>query len=65
MRSYMIKISVGIAYEQNPAMGVASALIAQIVFLEKIVLKILCTKFFFQIKIVTNRNTQVSVQNLF
>ena len=32
MRSYMIKISVGIAYEQNRPTGVASALGAQFGF---------------------------------
>ena len=46
MRSYMIKISVGIAYEQNWPTGVASALVAQIGFLEKSALKILCTNVF-------------------
>ena len=66
MRSYMIKISVGMAYEQNRPTGVAYALIAQIVFFfgEKCLKNSLC-KFFFQIKVVTNRNTQLSVQNLF
>ena len=42
----MIRISVSIAYEQNRPSGVASAPIAHIGFLEKIALKILCTKFF-------------------
>ena len=42
----MIKISAGIAYEQNQPMGVASALIARFGFLPKSALKIHCTKFF-------------------
>ena len=46
MRSYMIKISVGIAYEQNRPMGVASALRAQFGFWAKSALKMHCTNFF-------------------
>ena len=65
----MIKISVGIAYEQNRPTGVASALIAQIVFLflffgEKC-LKNSLYKISFQIKVVTNRNTQLLVKIIF
>ena len=45
MRSYMIKISVGIAYEQNRPTGVASALRAQFGFWAKSALKMHCTKF--------------------
>ena len=41
----MIKISVGIAYDQNRPMGVASALIAQFGILVKSALKMCCTKF--------------------
>ena len=44
MRSYMIKISVGIAYEQNRPTGVASALRAQFGFWVKSALKMHCTK---------------------
>ena len=44
MQSYMIKISVGIAYEQNRPMGVASALRAQFGFWAKSSLKMHCTK---------------------
>ena len=43
MRSYMTKCLAGIAYEQNRLTGVASALIAQFVFLAKSALKILRT----------------------
>ena len=53
----MIKISVGIAYEQNRPTGVASALRARF--------KMHCTKKIFQRKLVTNHNTHLSVQNLF
>ena len=42
----MIKISVGITYEQSRPTGVASALIAQFGFLVKSALKMCCTKFF-------------------
>ena len=41
----MIKISAGIAYEQNQHTGVASALTAQFGFLAKSALKMRCTKF--------------------
>ena len=44
MWSYMIKISAGIAYEQNQPTVVASALIAQFSFLAKSALKMNCTK---------------------
>ena len=46
MRSYMIKFSAGIVYEQNRPTGVASALIAQFGVLAKSDLKMHCTKFF-------------------
>ena len=46
MLSYMIKISVGIAYEQNWPTGVASALRAQFGFWAKSALKMHCTKIF-------------------
>ena len=51
MRSYMIKISVGIAYEQNRLTGVAFALRAQFGFWAKSALKMHCTKFFFRQKL--------------
>ena len=57
MRSYMIKISVGIAYEQNRPTGVASALRARF--------KNALYKKYFQTKLVTNHNTHLSVQKLF
>ena len=44
MLSYMIKILVGIAYEQNQPTGVASALRAQFGFWAKSALKLHCTK---------------------
>ena len=47
MLSYMIKISAGIACEQNRPTGVASALMAQFGFLMKSALKMYCTIFFF------------------
>ena len=65
MRSYMIKISVGIAYEQNRPACVASALIAQIVFFGEKCLKNSLYKISFQIKVVINRNTQLLVQKIF
>ena len=65
MRSYIIKISVGIAYEQNRPTGVASALRAQFGFWAKSALKMHCTKEIFQTKVVTNHNTQLLVQKLF
>ena len=49
--SYMIKISAGIAYEQNRLTGVASTLIAQFCFLAKSALKMHCTKTFFRQKL--------------
>ena len=51
MQSYMIKLSVGIAYEQNRPTGVASALRAQFGFWEKSALKMHCTKLFFRQKL--------------
>ena len=58
MRSYMIKISVGIAYEQNRHSDVASALGAQFSFWAKSALKMHCTIFFFIQKLlqITKRN---------
>ena len=47
----MIKIPVGIAYEQNQPTGVASALRAQFGFWAKSALKTHCTKFFFRQKL--------------
>ena len=44
MRSYMIKISVGIAYEQNRPTGVAFALRAQFGFWAKSALKCILQK---------------------
>ena len=58
MRSYMIKISVGIAYEQNRPTGVASALRAQFGFWAKSALKMHCTKFFFRQKLL-----QITIRN--
>ena len=54
----MIKISVGIAYEQNRPMGVAFALRAQFGFWAKIALKMHCTKKNFRQKLlhITMRN---------
>ena len=51
MWSYMIKISAGIAYEQNRPMGVASALMAQFGFLEKSGLKMRFTKIVYRQKL--------------
>ena len=65
MRSYMIKISVGIAYEQNRTTGVASALRAQFGFWAKSALKMHCTKIVSQTKVVTNHNTQLLSQKRF
>ena len=62
MRSYTIKCSTGIAYEQNRPTGLASALSAQFFFLVKSALKMCCTKIFLQTKVVTNYNTQLLVQ---
>ena len=58
MRSYMIKISVGIAYEQNRSTGVASALRAQFGFWPKSALKMHCTNFFFRQKLL-----QITIRN--
>ena len=55
----MIKISVGIAYEQNRPTGVTSALRGQFGFLAKSALKMRCTKFVFQTKVVKNQNLQL------
>ena len=60
----MIKILAGTVYEQNQPMGVASVLMAQFSFLAKSVLN-MCTKIFFQTKVVTNHNTQLLMQNIF
>ena len=65
MRSYMIKISVRIAYEQNLPTGVSSALRPQFGFLGKKGLKHALYKKKFQTKVVTNHNTQLLVQKLF
>ena len=55
----MIKISAGIAYEQNRPTGVASALIAKFFFfLAKSTLKMHCTKFFFRQKLL-----QITIRN--
>ena len=51
MWSYMIKISVGIAYEQNRPTGVASALRAQFGFWAKSALKMHCTNIFLRQKL--------------
>ena len=58
MWSYMIKISVDIAYEQNRPTGVASALRAQFGFWAKSALKMHCTKFFFRQKLL-----QITIRN--
>ena len=55
----MIKVSAGIAYEQDRPTGVASSLIAQFGFLTKSALKMRCTKYFCQTKVVTNQNSQL------
>ena len=54
----MIKISVGIAYEQNRPTGVASALRAQFAFWAKSALKMHCTKHFFRQKLL-----QITIHN--
>ena len=54
----MIKISVGIAYEQNRPTGVPSALRAQFGFWAKSALKMHCTKFFFRQKLL-----QITIRN--
>ena len=61
----MIKISVGIAYEQNRPTGVASTLRAQFGFGAKSALKMHCTNIFFETKVITNHNTQLLGQKLF
>ena len=58
MRSYMIKISVGIAYEQSRPTGVASALRAQFGFWAKSALKMHCTKILFRQKLL-----QITIHN--
>ena len=58
MRSYMIKISVGIAYEQNRPTGVASALRAQFGFWAKSALKMHCTK-----EIIRQKLLQITIRN--
>ena len=58
MQSYKIKISVGIAYEQNRPTGAASALRAQFGFWAKSALKIHCTKFFVRQKLL-----QITIRN--
>ena len=55
----MIKILVGIAYEQNRPTGVTSALRGQFGFRAKSALKRHCTKKNFKTKVVTNYNTQL------
>ena len=64
MLFYMIKISVGIAYEQNRPTGVASTLGVQFGFWAKSALKMHCTKKN-QTKVVTNHNAQLLVQKCF
>ena len=54
----MIKISVGIAYEQNRPTGVASALRVQFGFWAKSALKMHCTKNFFRQKLL-----QITIRN--
>ena len=54
----MIKISVGIAYEQNWPTGVASALRAQFGFWAKSALKMHCTKVFYRPKLL-----QITIRN--
>ena len=64
----MIKISAGIAYEQNRSTSVASALIAQFGFLAKSALKMHCTKKKkkkFRTKVVTNHNMQLLAKTYF
>ena len=63
--SYKIKISSGIAYEQNRPTGVASALSAQFGLPVKNGLKMCCTRTFSQKKVVTNHNIQLLVQKFF
>ena len=54
----MIKISAGIAYEQNRPTGVASALSAQFGFLAKSALKMRFTQMFFRQKLL-----QITIHN--
>ena len=61
----MIKISVGIAYEQNRPTGVASALGAQFGFWGEKCLKNALHNNFLQTKVVRNHNMQLLVQRLF
>ena len=61
----MIKISVGIAYEQNRPTGVTSALRGQFGNLGEKCLKKALHKNFLKTKVVTNHNTQLLVQRLF
>ena len=56
----MIKISVGIAYEQIRPTGVASALRAQFGFWAKSALNMHCTKVFFRHKLL-----QITICNFF
>ena len=60
MWSYMIKISVGIAYEQNRPTGVTSALRGQFGFWAKSALKRHCTNIFFRQKLL-----QITICNFF
>ena len=59
MRSYMIKFSAGIAYEQNRPTGVATAMIAQFGFLAKSAVKMRCTKIIFRQKLL-----QITIRNV-
>ena len=59
MWSYMIKISVGIAYEQNWPTGVTSALRSQFGFWAKRALKRHCTKIFLRQKLL-----QITIRNV-
>ena len=61
----MIKMSVGIVYEQNRPTGVTSALRGQFGFWAKSALKKALHKNFLKTKVVTNHNTQLLVQRLF
>ena len=61
----MIKISVGIAYEQNRPTGVASALRAQFVFWAKSDLKMHCTKMFSGQKLLQITIRNFSCKNVF
>ena len=61
----MIKISVGIAYEQNRPTGVASALRAQFGFWAKSYLKMHCTKMLFGQKLLQITIRNFSCKNFF